>query len=55
MLHLVTRQNLGLVFGPILFVSMLLMPLPADMSPAALKVAAVACLMAIWWVSEAAS
>jgi sodium-dependent dicarboxylate transporter 2/3/5 len=33
---------------------MLLMPLPADMSPAALKVAAVACLMAIWWVSEAA-
>lgn len=51
--HLVTRQNLGLVFGPILFVSMLLMPLPADMSPDALKVAAVACLMAIWWVSEA--
>ena len=54
MLHLVNRQNLGLVFGPILFVSMLLMPLPADMSPDALKVAAVACLMAIWWVSEAA-
>ena len=54
MLHLVNRQNLGLVLGPILFVSMLLMPLPADMSPDALKVAAVACLMAIWWVSEAA-
>jgi sodium-dependent dicarboxylate transporter 2/3/5 len=33
---------------------MLLMPLPADMSPTALKVAAVACLMAVWWVSEAA-
>ncbi len=54
MYQLVTRQNLGLVFGPILFVSMLLMPLPADMSPTALKVAAVACLMAVWWVSEAA-
>lgn len=54
MLHLAKRQNIGLVFGPILFVSMLLMPLPADMSPAALKVAAVASLMAIWWVSEAA-
>lgn len=51
--HLVTRKNLGLLFGPMLFVLMLLMPLPADMPPAALKVAAVACLMAIWWVSEA--
>ena len=52
--HLVTRQNLGLVLGPLLFVLMLLLPLPADMSPSALKVAAVACLMALWWVSEAA-
>ena len=51
---LVTRQNLGLVLGPLLFVAMLLLPLPADMSPDALKVAAVACLMALWWVSEAA-
>ncbi len=54
MYHLVNRQNIGLLFGPILFVSMLLMPLPEDMSPDALKVAAVASLMAIWWVSEAA-
>jgi sodium-dependent dicarboxylate transporter 2/3/5 len=54
MFHLMKRQNLGLVLGPILFVSMLLMPLPAGMSPDALKVAAVASLMAIWWVSEAA-
>jgi len=54
MFHLVNRQNLGLIFGPVVFISMLLMPLPADMSPDALKVAAVACLMAIWWVSEAA-
>ena len=54
MFHLMNRQNLGLVLGPILFVSMLLMPLPAGMSPDALKVAAVASLMAIWWVSEAA-
>ena len=54
MFHLVNKQNLGLIFGPVVFISMLLMPLPADMSPDALKVAAVACLMAIWWVSEAA-
>ena len=51
--HLATRQNLGLVFGPLLFVAMLLLPLPEGMSPAALKVAAVACLMAFWWVTEA--
>ena len=54
MCHLVTRQTLGIVFGPILFISILLMPLPEGMSPAALKVAAVACLMAVWWITEAA-
>ena len=30
------------------------MPLPEGMSPAALKVAAVASLMAVWWITEAA-
>ena len=50
---LVTRQNLGLVIGPIVFVSILWLPLPTGMSPDALIVAAVACLMAIWWISEA--
>lgn len=52
--HLMTRQILGLILGPVLFISMLLMPLPAGMTPGALSVAAVACLMAVWWVSEAA-
>ena len=52
--HLMTRQILGLILGPVIFISMLLMPLPAGMTPGALHVAAVACLMAVWWVSEAA-
>ena len=51
--HLVTRNNLGLFLGPLVFISMLLIPLPENMPPKALHVAAVACLMAIWWVSEA--
>lgn len=52
--QLMTRQILGLILGPVIFISMLLMPLPAGMTPGALHVAAVACLMAVWWVSEAA-
>ena len=51
---LLTRQNIGFILGPVVFLAILLGPVPAGMSPAALKVAAVACLMAIWWVSEAA-
>jgi sodium-dependent dicarboxylate transporter 2/3/5 len=49
-----TRQRIGLVLGPAVFVLILVMPLPDGMSPAARKVAAVAALMAIWWITEAA-
>ena len=52
--YLLTRQILGLLLGPAVFIAMLLASGPADMPPSALKVAAVACLMAIWWISEAA-
>ncbi len=47
------RQLIGLVAGPVLFVLMLLMPIPAGMSPGAQKMAAVVFLMAIWWMCEA--
>lgn len=48
-----TRQRVGLVLGPILFVLMLVMPTPGGMEPAAQKMAAVALLMATWWMTEA--
>ncbi len=47
------RQKTGLILGPILFLLMLAMPLPQGMTPAAQKMAAVAILMATWWMSEA--
>lgn len=48
-----TRQKFGLALGPLLFVIMLVMPTPAGMEPIAQKMAAVACLMATWWMTEA--
>ncbi len=48
------RQRIGLAFGPAAFILILVMPLADGMSPAARKVAAVAALMAIWWITEAA-
>ncbi len=48
-----TRQKVGLLLGPLLFALMLIIPAPAGMEPAAQKMAAVALLMATWWMSEA--
>jgi sodium-dependent dicarboxylate transporter 2/3/5 len=48
------RQRIGLVLGPLLFILIILMPLPGGMDPAARKVAAAAALMAVWWITEAA-
>lgn len=48
------RQRIGLALGPAAFILILLMPLPVGMNPAARKVAAVAVLMAVWWITEAA-
>jgi len=48
-----SRQALGLVLGPLLFVLLLLLPVPQGLSPEGMKVAAVAVLMAVWWVSDA--
>jgi len=43
----------GLLIGPGLFLLVLFAPLPEGMSPDALRVAAVAVWMAIWWITEA--
>ncbi|MDT8409404.1 MAG: DASS family sodium-coupled anion symporter [Wenzhouxiangellaceae bacterium] len=48
-----TRQRTGLLAGPIVFVLMLLLPAPAALAPEAWRVAAVAVLMVVWWISEA--
>lgn len=47
------RQKIGLFLGPLLFILMLVIPAPADMAPVAQKMAAVALLMATWWMTEA--
>lgn len=43
----------GLLLGPVVFLLLLALPEPAGLSPQGMKVAAVAALMAIWWISEA--
>ena len=48
-----TRQRVGLFLGPLLFVIMFLVPTPSGMEPLAQKMAAVALLMATWWMTEA--
>jgi len=49
---LTTTQKVGLVLGPLLFSSVLLMDTdPAD--PAVSRMAAVAVLMATWWITDA--
>ncbi len=47
------RQKIGLFLGPFLFIVMLIVPTPAGMEPTAQKMAAVALLMATWWMTEA--
>lgn len=46
------RQLIGLVLGPVLFVLMLIAPTPVGMEPVAQKMAAIALLMATWWMCE---
>lgn len=47
------RGLVGLVLGPAVFLLLLALPEPAGLSPQGMRVAAVAALMAIWWISEA--
>src|SRR5688500_11617665 len=46
------RQKIGLITGPLLFIIVLLLPVPEGMSPEALRVSAVALLMATFWMAE---
>jgi sodium-dependent dicarboxylate transporter 2/3/5 len=46
------RQMIGLIVGPLLFFLMLVVPTPPGMEPAAQKMAAIAFLMATWWMCE---
>ncbi len=46
------RQKIGLWLGPLLFLTMLIVPTPAGMTPDAQKMAAIALLMATWWMCE---
>ena len=47
------RQKIGLFLGPLLFILMLILPAPDGMSIGSQKMAAVALLMATWWMTEA--
>jgi len=47
------RNRIGLLLGPLLFVALLLLPVPPGMKPEAWSVVAVAVLMATWWMTEA--
>ena len=47
------RQKIGLFLGPMLFFIILALPQPQDMPPNAMAVAAVALLMATYWITEA--
>ncbi|MDT8447482.1 MAG: DASS family sodium-coupled anion symporter [bacterium] len=47
------RQLIGLFAGPVVFVLLLLLPVPGGLKPEAYRVMVVAVLMATWWVTEA--
>lgn len=48
-----SRPRIGLFLGPLVFATMLMIPVPESLRPEAWGVAAVGILMAIWWVTEA--
>jgi sodium-dependent dicarboxylate transporter 2/3/5 len=48
-----TRQRIGLVLGILLFGIILVAPPPDGLSAAGWRAAAVAALMAVWWITEA--
>ena len=47
------RQKVGLIAGPLVCIALLLLPVPENMSAEAMRVLAVAALMAIFWMTEA--
>lgn len=53
MTQFINRSTLGLITGLGVFLLVLIQPIPDGLSPEGQKVAAIAALMAIFWVSEA--
>lgn len=47
------RHKIGLVLGPLVFLTVYFLPVPEGLTIEAWRVTAVGLLMAIWWVSEA--
>lgn len=47
------RERIGLVLGPLLFLLLFVLPQPEGLSAEGQRVAAVAVLMATWWMTEA--
>ena len=47
------RKKIGFFLGPALFLLILFLPVPEEMKPKAMKTAAIAVLMAVWWITEA--
>ncbi len=47
------RKRVGLIAGPVVFAAVLILPEPAGLSQEGWRTAAVALLMAIWWITEA--
>jgi sodium-dependent dicarboxylate transporter 2/3/5 len=47
------RPVIGLYLGPLIFIIFFLLPVPGELTPAAMRMAAVAALMAVWWITEA--
>ena len=50
---LTNRKHAGLIIGAVVFSALWLMPAPEGMTSTAQAMAAVAALMACWWISEA--
>ncbi len=51
--NLNSRQRIGLILGPSLFLLLLVLPTPEGMQPEGMRVAAVTALMAVFWITEA--
>ncbi len=47
------RKRIGLFLGPVLFALMLVLPTPGGMTPQGQRMAAIALLMSVWWITEA--
>ena len=47
------RRRIGLILGPLVLMILIVIPTPAGVDTAAMRLVAVISLMSVWWVSEA--